>query len=265
MSTLIKREQAAHWYKPDGTACHTIIGKNGKERNTDLRDARKLGLYPSVTTILKVMAKPGLQAWIVEQGILSALTLPRTEGEPLDAFAARVATDMDAQRDQAANLGTLIHDAIKSWLNGLMPDSSMEGYVEGFRKWAHENNVKPICTERHMTSGEWGFAGQTDLFAEVNGRRLVVDYKSQKFKNGKPAFYEDWPIQLSAYARMLMEAGEKVDGCMSLAIDVEGICPVVTKEWPDMEKDFAAFASAFSLWKYLKDFNPLDPVEAVTE
>ncbi len=73
--------ESGHWYTIDGKPKYTIVGKNGKERNTTLRDARKLNLVPSVTTILDVAAKPGLVNWQVNQGIQAALTLPRKVDE----------------------------------------------------------------------------------------------------------------------------------------------------------------------------------------
>jgi len=33
--------EGGHWYDAQGEARHTIVGKNGKERKTTLRDARK--------------------------------------------------------------------------------------------------------------------------------------------------------------------------------------------------------------------------------
>ena len=52
--------EAGHWYTKDGVPAYTVIGKNGKERNTNLRDAREHSLVPSVTTIINVAAKHGL-------------------------------------------------------------------------------------------------------------------------------------------------------------------------------------------------------------
>ena len=52
----------SHFYDLAGKACHSQIGKNGLERNTTLRDARKLNLFPSVTGITGIFAKPGLGA-----------------------------------------------------------------------------------------------------------------------------------------------------------------------------------------------------------
>lgn len=81
---LVPRESASHWYFPDGSPLHEVERADGKgTRPTNLRDARKLGLYPSVTNILSVLAKPGLNAWKQEQAILAALTLPRRSGESL--------------------------------------------------------------------------------------------------------------------------------------------------------------------------------------
>ena len=59
---LIKDQtsESGHWYDDQGNPAYEIIGANGKQRNTTLRDAKKLGLLPSVTTVLGVAAKPGL-------------------------------------------------------------------------------------------------------------------------------------------------------------------------------------------------------------
>ena len=53
--------ESGHWYTQEGEPMYTIIGANGKERNTTLRDAKKENLVPSVTTILGMIAKPSLE------------------------------------------------------------------------------------------------------------------------------------------------------------------------------------------------------------
>ena len=102
---LIKRESASHWYLPDRTPYHEVERADGSGlRPVTLRDARKSGAYPSVTNIISVLAKPGLDAWRVEQGILAALTLPRLDNEPSGAltvnmtFAWRLRTRIDGVR-----------------------------------------------------------------------------------------------------------------------------------------------------------------------
>src|SRR3982750_1919915 len=99
---LIEREPASHWYLPDGTPFYEVEKKDGSgKRPATLADARKAGALPSVTNVLGVLAKPGLDAWRIEQGIVAALTLPRRADEPLDAFAHRVVGDMGEQVEKA--------------------------------------------------------------------------------------------------------------------------------------------------------------------
>ena len=56
--------ESSHYYLPDGTPVHG-----------DLRQARKANALPSVTTILSVLAKPGLDNWKQETAILQSLPL----------------------------------------------------------------------------------------------------------------------------------------------------------------------------------------------
>ena len=124
---IVPRESASHWYFPDGTPIHEVPRADGKgTRPTSLRDARKLGLFPSVTNVLGVIAKPALDAWKQEQAILAALTLPRNEGEPLDEFARLDLSQMDFSEVYAAftdaarlpdelETGTLIQQKIQDY------------------------------------------------------------------------------------------------------------------------------------------------------
>ena len=54
-------KESGHWYAADGTAVFEVPNKSkGGMRPTTLKDCRALGLYPSVTTIMKVLAAPEL-------------------------------------------------------------------------------------------------------------------------------------------------------------------------------------------------------------
>ena len=58
-----------HWYRKDGSPAH-FEGKNGGD--TTLRQARKLELYPSVTTVGQVRHKQGLVFWLQQEAALTA-------------------------------------------------------------------------------------------------------------------------------------------------------------------------------------------------
>ena len=71
--TETRASESQHWYDRQGNPMYTVIGKNGKERNTTLRDARTMNLVPSVTTILNVAAKPALNVWLQRQVLMACL------------------------------------------------------------------------------------------------------------------------------------------------------------------------------------------------
>jgi hypothetical protein len=100
----------------------SVPAASGELRPTTLRDARKLGLVPSVTNILGVIAKPELMAWMQEQAVMAALTLPRIAGETEDSFAKRVVADSQSTRDNAADFGTSpTHASLAAqWTSGRM-------------------------------------------------------------------------------------------------------------------------------------------------
>ena len=100
---------------------HTVLSAKGEPRPTTLRDAKKLGLLPSVTNILGVIAKPALTGWLQEQAVWAALTLPRQEGESTDAFAKRVEEDSKTSTGDAADFGTRFHQGAQLIANGGTP------------------------------------------------------------------------------------------------------------------------------------------------
>src|SRR5262252_4840711 len=99
----------AHWYRRDGEPMHTVLSTKGEPRATTLRDARKLGLLPSVTNVLGVINRPELVEWKMTQAVLAALTLPRQPGEGEDAFARRVVDDAQSRVRTAAEFGSAFH------------------------------------------------------------------------------------------------------------------------------------------------------------
>ena len=110
-----KIAESGHWYRQDGSPAYTITGKNGKDRPTTLRDARQLSLVPSVTTILGVAAKPALDLWKQQQVLLSALTLPKADGESEMDWINRILLDSKETGKNAAKRGTKIHACIQSY------------------------------------------------------------------------------------------------------------------------------------------------------
>ena len=165
MTTIIARAaESVHWYGQDGSPQYTVKAKDGSDRPTTLRDARKFNLVPSVTTILKVAAKPGLDVWKNEQLLLAALTLPRVAGETEKEFIARVVFDSKETGKRAAEAGTRIHEEIESHFAGKKSTRGIkveEALFDHFKL----HPFQPWLVERSFSS-PLGFGGKVDLYCK---------------------------------------------------------------------------------------------------
>lgn len=193
--------EAAHWYRKDGEACHTVIGANKKERPTTLRDARKLGLLPSVTSILKLSAKPGLERWKAEQVLLAGLTLPMKPGEKETEWIKRVWEDSQEQAAKAAERGTEIHAAIEKSFRGDPVDPAMKPWVDAAwhevqKRFPDDRGWSP---ERSFANTEHRFGGKCDLHRPgITG--VVIDFKGKEGPLEDISLYDEHHMQLAAYA-----------------------------------------------------------------
>jgi hypothetical protein len=268
---IVPRESASHWYFPDGTPLHEVPRADGKgERPTSLRDARKLGLFPSVTNVLGVISNPGLAAWKQEQAILAALTLPRHEDESLDDFARRVVTDMASEVKSAADRGSAVHAAIEGYAQGgwLPEDKEIARLFEPARQWFDAQVLQVHSVEIAAGNPEWGYAGRVDLVATLRSseRPTVIDFKTQKTRrdkagNFKPLLHDTWPLQLEAYRQALIcrDKGLADAAIASVVIGSTEPVPVVVKVWDDADKAgfFRAFLAARDLWVWQKNYCPV--------
>lgn len=244
--------EAGHWYRPDGSACYTMVGKNGKERNTTLRDARELGLYPSVTSILKLEAKPQLTNWLVQQAALACVTLPRFPGEDDDSFILRALKDSQEQSSKARDRGTAIHGYIERAIGG-DPLDDVDGFdrsiVDHVLQWLsvnfHGYTWRP---ERSFACIE-GYGGKVDLVGECANEVMIADFKVKAdIIEGKKLAYDEHASQLGAYAYGL---GKPTARCLNLFVSstVPGL--LVAHEWKpeDISCGYEVFSHLLAIWK----------------
>lgn len=203
---LVVPDKEGHWYHTDGTPCYEVPLKTdpSRTRPTNVRDAMELDLWPSVTTIMQMLHKPALAAWINTQYVLSALTLQQYPHESADEFAQRVVKDARVEAQTAADFGSRIHELVQQYLSNNLPDtlSSIERtFLEGFMMWSMNHKIEPMEMELSFCRPDLGFAGRLDFLGWIDGVYMVVDWKTQKTQPGKPvSFYPEWNTQLSPYA-----------------------------------------------------------------
>ena len=243
--------EAGHWYDKEGLPTYTIVGANGKERNTTLRDARQWGYVPSVTTIIGIAAKPSLENWKVNQALNSAITLEQDPGESIEDFTNRCKQDSKKIGRDAAERGTIIHAMIEQ---GFMGGKETKAY-RVIKDYLDENFPDEEWIAEDSFCSTSGYGGKIDLYSKSG---IFVDFKTKdglKDKQASKLVYDDHGMQLSAYA----------EGCnfkeperVSIFVDREDPELIAVYKW-DKEthvRHMSMFNSLLSYWKLVKKYDP---------
>jgi hypothetical protein len=257
-------QTASHWYDRSGVPCHQVEMKTkpGQMRDTNVGDAIKLKLIPSVTNILNIVSAERLVAWRIDQAILASITINREPGEDDKAFITRILIDMDKERDDAAKLGSAIHECVANYLVlGDRDCESQAGILSvPFYDWA-EKNIFDVHYSEQVKVGE-GYAGTIDLKAEVSGYGLcIADFKSRKSKDGKFAVYSKDRRQLAAYRAADAISHKPADKCLSVLINSKEVSEPFIHEWPHdaIESGYRAFLACIEVWADEKKYDPRNP------
>lgn len=243
-----------HWYLPDSSPFYEVLARNGLPRAVTLRDARAANAVPSVTTVLRVIAKPQLETWKVKQGILAALTLPRDSEETDDAYLARVLTDSQEQVNAAAQEGSRIHDAIECAFTGRPYPLHYREHVKAVMECIGElfPYVRDWVSEKSFAH-QSGYGGRVDLHSKSTG--IVIDYKGKDgdFSDGKRLHY-DQHIQLAAYQDGLMLPRNQ---CANIFVSRTHPGKVSAHVWSvdDIEYGAEYFRLALALWKHANRYD----------
>ena len=236
--------ESTHWYDKSGLPAYEVASKDGSMRPTTLRDARKHGYVPSVTTIIRSASAPALERWKIQQGIMAALTLTREPDESDEAFLARVMRDSQEQGKQAAERGTEIHAAIQGYYEGLLPPDEMHPFVKGVKDQVSgvfgEQDWKAEASFSHPI----GFGGKVDLHCPA----FVIDFKGKDFgPDDKLEAYDEHAMQLAAYRHglNLPTASAGIVYCSRNNPGLARVCPVSQEA---LERGWSMFMALFAYW-----------------
>jgi hypothetical protein len=250
MTTIVVRAaESNHWYAKDGKPAYSVMGANGKERSTTLRDARKMNLVPSVTTIIKSAASPSLEMWKLNQMMLAALTLPRVDNEPEEEFIARIQRDSKEHAKMAAERGTAVHTAVESMYSGVMHAEFADHQAGVYREIEKEFGVTEFQPEKAFAH-ELGYGGKLDLFTpNYQDRGLVIDIKTKEFSDpSKVAGYDEHMMQLAAY-RVGVDLPNADCANVFVSVTVPGL--VVINKWSqeDLARGWEMFNGLLTYWQ----------------
>ena len=244
------KSESGHWYTQEGEPMYTIIGANGKERNTTLRDAKSLGLVPSVTTIMGIIAKPSLETWKQKQLLNSFLTLEQGEDETIESFYYRCQTDSKQVGIQAAQQGTKIHGMIEK---GFLGKTKTKPY-KAIKKYLDETFPNEEWIAEDSFCADAGYGGKIDLYSKSG---IFIDFKTKDNLQGKdPAklVFDEHGMQLSAYAQGCgFDDVERV----SIFVDRKDTGLILPFVW-DKEshiKHLGMFNAMLTYWKLVKNYD----------
>lgn len=191
-------------------------------------------VVPGATTITGLLNKPYLVKWANNLGL---------EG-----------IDSSTYTDEAAKTGTLAHAMIQADLQGETLDLSQyspvqvdlaENAVLSWFEWKKRHDITPVHCEVPFVSDRMKYGGTVDCYCMLDGKSVLLDFKTGK------AIYEEYFVQLAAYAELLREAGLPVDECRILRVGRDATEGFEERSVSDTRKWFEIFRSLLNVY-YLK-------------
>lgn len=243
-SKPIHASESQHWYTTEGLPAYEVMAKNGSMRPTTLRDARKGGLVPSVTTIIRQAASPGLDAWKQQQVLHAALTLPLIEGESEENYLARIMQDSKETGRKASERGTALHAAIESNYAGEHAAGEYASHITGVRTSIDMHFGMHQWIPEKSFASKYGFGGKLDLC----GPGGVVDIKSKEFgPDNLPKGYDEHLMQLAAY-RMGINMPEARCANVFVSVTKPGLVHIVEWTQDDLRRGWKMFLGLLDFW-----------------
>lgn len=195
-------------------------------------------VVPGATTITGLLNKPYLIRWANQLGL---------EG-----------IDSATYTDEAAKVGTLAHALIQADLQKTQLDMNQfskiqidlaENSVLSFFEWKKRHIIEPIFCETPFVSDAMKYGGTVDCYCKLDGKPTLLDFKTGK------AIYEEYFVQLAAYAELLREAGHPVEECRILRVGRDATEGFEERTVADTRKWFEIFRRLLDVYYLKKELN----------
>ena len=152
-------------------------------------------IAPSITTVLKMLAKPQVEDWKIRMAADHANLNwdEMSEWHPVRRKEAMTGAHQ-AYSDEKAALGTLVHEVCEKCVKGIPVNvpKIASPYMAQFARFLMEK--QPVFTEAEVTVWSRGleYAGTADAIAEIGGETWLIDIKTGK------GIYPEHGLQLAA-------------------------------------------------------------------
>lgn len=216
-----------------------------------------------VTSILQRIAKPALINWSANCAVdflevcISELEKGgvRISYEGLLGFFKEARIAHRKKKESAGTAGTDAHEMIEMLVKsaielheGLItvPESGINIQVDAFIKWARENKIRFLESEKRLYSETFWYAGTCDVvFLDANGMKWIGDVKTGS------AIYPEYYFQMAAYQNALEEMGQHLDIKGAMVINTKKNGGLEIGQNFDYEGNLKAFLAVLTLHKQL--------------
>jgi hypothetical protein len=271
----MSNESGGHYYRADGTPCHTQKTKPGAKnatRPTNITDAKRLGLFPSVTGITSVLSSPQLQRWREKQIVEACYGVSPGPEETLEQYTEFALERAFSQIKDAQDIGTKIHAILEDVYSGkgydkeeglVFPTSGVTvaaaKVIEPVIQAVEALNITPKECEAVVVNTKEGYAGTTDL-PWINATNYgILDWKTKKTKPGESIYpSETYPMQIAAYTQAYWGGiGESAIGYNAFISTTEpGRVEIVAYDSIRLKSEWAAFQHCLALWRWRNGYDP---------
>ena len=236
-------------------------------------------LLPSVTSVLNMLNKPGLNQWAVNVTLdklgetlvdISEVREDKMIIMPKEDLDQTLKTAKGVQKDimmTAADLGTRAHDTIDRIVRGdtedMIIDEDVRQVIKNFWQWWNDSGiVLDPRGDSMIYSAKYGYAGAADALGVLpDGKLVVVDFKTS---NG---IFDTHIIQVAAYAKALEEQllamgnpREKAEVKEAYVVRFSKFDnEYEVKRVANIDESFNAFKACLFLWHY-KQRNQMESV-----
>ncbi len=219
---------------------HFYDEKTNKLFDCDIKTARENGLYKSISALTHMVDNFSLIKYRENQLLLSALTGARGKLSE-DEYIDKIKNDADEERDKAAMFGQDVHSEIFNLLNGNsypLMSINVGNCAKSAVNFLCENDpkLKILYCEENFVSKKYKYGCKIDLLIEHNGKNILIDWKTNKFKGGKYQAYKTNAWQLAGQAMAIEECTDiKIDEYINIGIntDPDNIGEIQVKNWKD--------------------------------
>jgi hypothetical protein len=252
---------SSHFYDQKGNLVLEVLRSDGKgKRPCTIRDAKKLKLVPSYTTIKSILANHGLDVWKTDQVIKAMIDLQKhlpaklpwmsdfDYQQKIKEWKGMVLQKSKKIAEDAATRGSEIHSKLELFFQEGVVDQVDKEFIKPALNLM-EDKFKSLqgCETEVRFISEEGYGGTVDLINHIDG--YILDFKTKLSPEvDKNSIYgDDYMMQLSAYRNGIKAYGYN---CFNLLISTTSPGAVYLHQWTETElqKGLKMFNAVKDYW-----------------